>query len=394
MMRIAFFGHDAGDAAVRRRVEGFRRDGLEVTRFMMRRSGELAPGRTEIDLGQTFDADYAQRIASIFAGSRIAASHRDRLSASDVIYARNLDMLATVFLTKALTGLKTPVVYECLDVHRLLTRSDPVGWAMRRLERFLLNRCQRLVVSSDAFIRNHFSPRYGDTCPVTIVENRMAPGMAYGPRPDAPGVRLEPPLRIGWVGVLRCARSLDLLTTLAERMGDRVRIHLHGTPALTEIPDFHQRIAASRGVEYHGRYQAPEDLQRIYSQLDLVWAGDFMEAGFNSLWLLPNRLYEGGYYGVPALAPRGTRTAEWIDATGSGFTLCEDLARTLPELAASLIDNPDLIRKRSERLLALPQDAFIQPEGELRSLIEAVLEPAGVNGSSSSTERTAAERAS
>ena len=32
---------------------------------------------------------------------------------------------------------------------------------------------------------------------------------------------------------------------------------------------------------------APEDLAKVYSGLDLVWAGDFMEAGFNSAFCSP-----------------------------------------------------------------------------------------------------------
>lgn len=375
MMRIAFFGHDAGDAAVRRRVEGFRRDGLEVMRFMMRRSDATREDDADIDLGRTFDADYLQRLTRIASGARIAASQKALLASSDVIYARNLDMLATAFLAKSWTGLSTPVVYECLDVHRLLTRSDMIGSAMRRVEGSLLRKCRRLVVSSDAFILRHFEPRYGNLCPAVLIENRMAPGTAYGPRPGQEPGRTGP-LRIGWVGVLRCARSLDLMRSLVREFGEAIRVDLHGTPALTEIPDFHERVAETPGLMFHGRYKAPEDLRRIYADLDVVWAGDFMEAGFNSLWLLPNRLYEGGYYGVPAIAPQGTRTAEWIDRVGAGFTLPEDLSRSLPQLIGRMIESRTEIAARRERLLSLPDTAFIQPEGELRTLIEEALNPA------------------
>ena len=41
MTRIAFFGHDSGDAAVRRRVRAFRDDGFDVIGFTMRRRDEV-----------------------------------------------------------------------------------------------------------------------------------------------------------------------------------------------------------------------------------------------------------------------------------------------------------------------------------------------------------------
>src|SRR5690606_2258479 len=134
MTRIAFFAHDAADAAVRRRIQGFGDDGLDVIGFTMRRQDGITPEWENIDLGRTLDGAYAQRIKSIFRGAHLAAAQRDRLAAADVIYARNLDMLATAFLAKRYAKLKTPVIYEALDVHRLLTRKDLIGLAFRRME--------------------------------------------------------------------------------------------------------------------------------------------------------------------------------------------------------------------------------------------------------------------
>jgi succinoglycan biosynthesis protein ExoL len=187
------------------------------------------------------------------------------------------------------------------------------------------------------------------------------------------------PLRIGWVGRLRCTRSLGLLVDLARQLGPRVKIVLHGVASLTEIPDFHERIQGIENLEFLGRYQAPEDLARIYGDLDLVWAGDFMEAGYNSVWLLPNRLYEGGYYAVPPIAPEGTQTARWITARGIGFTVAEDLGPNLASLIQSLTNDPGRVAVKRSHLLDLPVETFVAPRGELAALIADTL--AGAPGS-------------
>lgn len=372
MTRIAFFAHDASDAAVRRRVQGFRDDGLDVTGFTMRRRDDVAVDWDNIDLGRTFDGAYVQRIKSVFRGARLAAEERDRLASADVIYARNLDMLATAFLAKRQTGLKTPVIYEALDVHRLLTRKDAVGLAFRRLEGQLLSRTRALVVSSPGFLRNHFERRHKGRYTPFILENRLAAGANDGPRP-AHTAKRSGPLQLGWIGMLRCRRSLDLLLAVAGEVGPSVHIHLHGVPALTEIPDFHERVGTVPNLTFHGRYRSPEDLASIYASLDVVWAGDFMEAGFNSSWLLPNRLYEGGYYGVPSIAPAGTETASWIEARDAGFTIPENLGETLPALIRELTTNAAPIAERSKRLLELPESTFVAQRGELATLINRVL---------------------
>lgn len=372
MMHVAFFAQDAADAAVRRRVQGFRDDGLRVTGFTMRRRDQVDVDWDNVDLGRTYDGAYLQRIKSISRGARLAAGRRDLLAQADIIYARNLDMLATALQARRITGLDMPVIYEALDVHRLLTRRDVVGLAFRRLEGALLSQTKALVVSSPGFIRNHFEPHHHGRYKPFLLENRLAAGADYGSRPSRARAQAGP-LQLGWIGMLRCRRSLNLLLKVAREAGPRVHIHLHGVPALTEIPDFHARIAAVANLTFHGRYRSPEDLADIYRGLDVVWAGDFMEAGFNSAWLLPNRIYEGGYFGVPAIAPAGTQTASWIEARGAGFTLPENLATTLPGLILELAANGSPVAIRRKRLLDLPASTFVAPRGELAGLINQAL---------------------
>ncbi|MEH6412241.1 MAG: glycosyl transferase family 1, partial [Hyphomonas sp.] len=314
MIKVAFFGHDAGDAAVLRRVRTMQDGGVTVIGFMMRRQDNVAPEWDNVDLGQTRDGAFLQRIMRVFSGARIAVDSRNELAAADVIYARNLDMLVCAFLAKRYANLDTPVIYESLDVHRLLTRSDWIGKIFRGIERRLLRRTIGLVVSSPGFLRNHFEKHYSGLYEPYLVENRLAAASDFGPRPEPaeigqPSPRPDARLRLGWVGNLRCQRSFDLLCTLADRYPDQLEIRLYGQPARLEIPVFEPEIDARANMSFSGRYRSPEDLAAIYGGLDLVWAGDFMEAGFNSSWLLPNRIYEGGYYATPAIAPAGTETA-------------------------------------------------------------------------------------
>jgi succinoglycan biosynthesis protein ExoL len=370
--KVAFFGHDSTEPAIRKRVRGFRADGMEVLGFMMRR-GPSAPEWPNIDLGLTHDARYLRRLLAVLAGAMRAGRHGALLRGCDAIYARNLDMLAVSFLSRALSGSRAPVIYECLDVHRLLTRDDMVGRTLRAIEGWLLKRCAALVVSSPAFLTEHFAPRYGYEKEVHLVENRLAQSQALPPRPQGKKDAAEGRLTVGWVGVLRCARTLDLLVGAARALGPRVAFRLHGKPALTEIPDFFTRISGIDNIAYRGPYRAPEDLASVYDGLDIVWAGDFMEAGFNSVWLLPNRLYEGGYFATPAFAPQGTQTAAWLTAHKAGFAVDEPLETTLTAFLAGLADNPEPLNARKASVCALPVSAFVQPRGELAAIIDAAL---------------------
>ena len=371
-VKLGYFGHDVADAAIRRRVAAFRSDGIDVTGFMPHRRKVDDLGWDNVDLGETRDGAFRERIGAIVSGAKIAAED-PRLRQMDVLVARNLDMLICAFEARRRAGLKMPVVYECLDVHRLLCRKDPVGIALRAVERRLLKASAGLIVSSPGFVENHFIPRHGQKQKVFLVENRLAAGMAFGPRPALEPVAGDGPISVGWIGNLRCQRSFELLLGLADTLGDRLHIHLHGAPSRLEIPCFEPRIDARENVTFHGRYTAPDDLDGIYAGLDLVWAGDFMEAGYNSVWLLPNRLYEGGYYGVPSIAPAGTQTAKWISDRQAGFVIPEPLERSLGDLAERLIYDRRPARAARANLLMRPRSDFVSSEGEMAVIIAEVL---------------------
>ena len=375
MTRIAFFGHDVADAAVRRRARGFQDDGFQVTGFMMRRREPLAQEWDNVDLGQTHDGAFLQRIRQVFRGARIAAASGDKLRSADVIYARNLDMLACAFLAKRHARLATPVIYECLDIHRLLCRQDVIGKGLRALEGWLLKRSAALVVSSPAYLTQHFERYYPGKFQAYLIENRLSGHASYGARVSETKAKASGPLRLGWVGNLRCRRSLDLLCQISNRFGAEVEVKLHGVPALTEIPDFEAKVAARANMSFYGRYRSPEDLPGIYTGLDVVWSGDFMEAGLNSTWLLPNRIYEGGYYCVPPIAPAGTETARWVARQDCGFVLDEPLEATLPGLIEELLRDTSRITAYSDALAALPEETFVQPQGFLRQIIETAVKP-------------------
>ena len=374
MTRIAFFGHDAGDAAIRRRVVAFQGAGYDVTGLMMRRGDDRPRLWENIDLGQTFDGAYIQRLKAILNGVKVAQTHVEMLRRTDVFYARNLDMLLCASTVRDKLNLDVPLVYECLDIHHKLSGNGLTSIALRKMEGGLLAKSSLLVYSSPAFEQEYFSKYFPDQYTPYLLENRFAFEDEIAARPDVSKTPNKP-LRLGWFGVLRCHRTLELLETLALAMPAQVEIVIHGMPAETQIPDFHQRIAAHPNMSFGGKYRAPQDLQKLYESVDLVWAGDFYQAGFNSKWLLPNRLYEGGYFGVPAIAPMMSETGKWIDTHEAGFTLAEPLERALPALLASLVQDPARILQKSKNLRNLPLSTFVQPQEAVTALIEKALHP-------------------
>jgi succinoglycan biosynthesis protein ExoL len=299
------------------------------------------------------------------------SKHRDALRRADILYARNLDMLTLASWAKSMTDARASLIYECLDIHRFMTRNDSLGAAMRSIERALLKNVSLVVVSSPAFASQYFDRVHPGLAKTMLVENRLPWGFDYGPR-AAMTARASGAIRLGWFGVLRCRRSLSLLLDLADRFPDDIALSFRGAPARKELPDFEDKIAGRANVRLGGRYKWPDDLAGIYNEVDLVWAGDFHDPGANSRWLMPNRLYEGGYYATPPLAPSDSETGRWIEAHSFGFAVAEPLEETLPAFIAAM--NRDKIQAARARLLAAPETLFLQPRGEMAEVLAAAME--------------------
>ena len=137
-----------------------------------------------------------------------------------------------------------------------------------------------------------------------------------------------PPWRIAWCGVLRCRKSFDILDSVTRQLDGALQVDLWGVAAHDQIPHFDARVADNPHMKFHGRYRA-DDLSIIYGGAHFVWAIDYYEAGGNSDWLLPNRLYEGLRFGGVPIALIGTETARWLSTRCVGITIGEPLGEEL-----------------------------------------------------------------
>ena len=371
-VKIAYFVPDLTDPAVRRRVRMFERGGAAVTVAGFRRSPSSVAeldGVPALDFGQTRDGRLLRRGASAV---RVALDRRRLMRfarGADVIVARNLEMLLAAAHARALSPTKPPLIYECLDIHRMLLSPRRGGRLLRAVENRLWRGIDLGLTSSPAFVRNYFAPR-DFPAPIRVIENKvltLAPGERPSPR-SRPAA--GPPWRIGWFGILRCRRSFDLLSRLTRAAGGAIEVVLRGKPSMASFADLERRVAAEPFMHFAGPYRNPEDLAAIYRDVHFAWAVDYFEAGGNSEWLLPNRIYESCAYGAPPIALANVETGRWLTARGVGLALVEPLGDRLAETLGRL-DAP-AYAELAARVAQLPTADVVCGDDECRALVDAL----------------------
>ena len=368
---FVYFIQDLGEPAVVRRVRMLTAGGAEVIPIGFRRSEAPVPtiaGVPTIDLGRSFDAHLGHRaylIAKQVLGLR---KFEALLRSADVIMARNLDMLFVAAAARKAYAPQARLVYECLDIHRLMLRKGPTSAALRALEGQLLQACSLYVVSSPGFVDQYFAPQYPRRPPSLLIENKVLE--ADGPEAEfAPVARTAgPPWRIGWFAQLRCRRSFDALKEIARRGNGMIEVVIRGRPMPHLLPNLEQEARDAPHVTYLGPY-ARADLADIYQDIHFMWGIEYYDAGGNSDWLLPNRIYESGYALTPVIADRNTQTAKWLAGHGVGV-LVDDPVGELPSFLQALDDTA--YDEMERRLNAIDPHSVICDRTECHETVDAL----------------------
>ncbi|MES2661618.1 MAG: glucosyl transferase [Verrucomicrobiota bacterium] len=358
---IAFFAHERGDARVMKRIAALQDQGRKIIGFTFHRvrdKPDTPPTWENIHLGTTYNRRYFQRLWAFVKCIGVLWSNRDRLANCGVIYVVNTDNAILALLGRFFSGRPIPLVLELADIQPAMTGSGLVSKIFRAIERAVLERTSMLVTTSQGFVREYFQPIQGYTGGVFLLENKVYPSRGLPPASLENTVPVSGgrPWVIGCFGALRCRRSLEIMHGMASRLGGRIRIVLRGYPAGTIADDFDKLLGDLPNFEFGGSYFYPDELAEMYADIDFNWAFDMSDPNGNSVWLLPNRIYEGGCFGVPVIGAQDTETGRWIDGHALGWTFEEPLEESLEKFFESL--DPQEWKAVKHRCVAHPRREF------------------------------------
>ncbi len=348
---LAFFAHERGDARVRKRVAALQAQGWQVQGYMFHRVRDKVdepPFWENVELGITENRRYLKRVLVMLGSLRLLWRHRQALREVSVLYAVNTDNALLALMARWMAGCSSPaeagaariaLVLELADVQPAMLGRGLRGRIMRAVERFVLGRTALLVTTSPGFVRHYFTPLQRFSGPIFLLENKVYPSTALGgtaPTATRLPARGGQPWVIGLFGALRCRRSIELMRELASQFPNQLHFYLRGYPSGTDAAGITALLGGLPNLEWGGAYDYPSDLAEMYGRIDLNWTFDFSDAGANSAWLLPNRIYEGGLFGCPALADATTETGRWVAERGVGWTLSEPLESSLADFLKKL----------------------------------------------------------
>ena len=368
-MTLVYFTSDGTDSVTTKRIAMFEAVGETVRCLGMVRDTNTAaqiPPSMRVIAHARNGRLFARLWAILQSSIMLFVSARRELRPGDVIIARNLDMLFLAILARCVAGNGVLVYYEFLDARRQLTGNTITGHCLRFIERRALASCEGVIVSSPAYADRYFRDRQEYSGRTRLLENKLWRHGHDTQDPVRSDERKCGRWRIGYVGLLRCQKSLLALCDLLKRHDD-VELQLHGVADQNFFPNLDALIDGRSRVEYFGRFDYPTDLARIYGNVDFAWLADFSAIGGNSEWLLPNRLYEACAFGAVPIGIEGTETANWLARHKIGVILKNDIGPALDELFTKMTIARFNLLKAAIR--DLPRKLFEASGEDVRELV-------------------------
>ena len=370
-MKIAYLVHDLSDPAVLRRVRMLKLGSAQVIIAGFTRIPEPPKhidGCEAINLGWTQDGQFLHRIGSVALVAYRLERLQHILAGCSVVIARNLEMLLLAARARRRYLPNAPLIFECLDIHRLLLRGNLIGRCLRTIESRLVEQVDLILTSSPRFVREYFKPRNLNR-PIRILENKiLLPDHAFDRSAQAPRPS-GPPWKIGWFGMLRCRRSFEILSSVARASDGRLQVVIAGRPSPREFPNFADMVTKAPFVTFLGPYRL-EQLPALYGSVHFSWAIDYFEQGLNSSWLLPNRIYESSFFGAVPIASEGVETANWLAEKQIGLNLAGKPEAALNHLVSTMAGRR--YRQLFDALQRVPAAELVETTASCHELIETL----------------------
>jgi hypothetical protein len=223
------------------------------------------------------------------------------------------------------------IIWDISDIHVAMLGERLSSRLLRKIERTLIKRSNRLILSSSAFWNYHYKGYLPQKC-VFVIENLLE-GQPRQLHRETP----EKVLNVIYSGILRSDKMLALIIDCAKLCEGKVIFHLWGFFDVNVKKKVIEDIEESPYIYFHGEY--PEEaLPEIFADMHVTFGLVDVAADDNEKWLLPNRLYQAGAFRCPIVSTKDSNAGKETMKKQIGWVVDNDCVQ-LTELLRDLSED-------------------------------------------------------
>lgn len=352
-MRIVFIIGSLTDSHIIKRVDAFINAGYEVEVYGYKRGVNFTNKFERVQptiIGVLENSKYLKRVIK---GYKEISSIIKSYPKNTLFYVWGFDIALVHFICRS------RYIYEISDI-RWAEFSPILRWVFKLTDRMMIRRSKLSLFTSEGFIGYIGIPKdLNDR--VVLMPNKLAPTMLSLNRPILDECVNK--IRLGYIGLYRYPNTVvKMARIVGEKFKDRYEFHFSGISndvgIKTLIADLCDKYP---NIYEHGPFRNPDDLERVYSTIDVV-AANYDTAGNNERIAEPNKLYESIFFNKPIIVSEGTFLSEKVNKIGCGFVINnseESIISFLNELTISRVNS--IISQTKE----IPSEELIEDYNEL-----------------------------
>lgn len=338
---------------------------VEVAAFERDSHNGRLPDCDVKSLGKISHGKYLRRVYKLLKAAPVL---RKAIKKTDILYASGPDMAYLAWLSGI--GLGKPIVQEVGDIRELQVAKGLKGYLVREIEKFFLKKCSLLVVTAGEFLNEYYRKWLKSDISGLILENKLEKNFNMKVLKNKSNK-----IRIGYFGLLRCKWSWEVLKELALKYPLKFEIIIAGYPINPK--DIIEDANTINNIMYLGEYKSPDDLSRLYGQVDLVWAvypgPEVVEnnQGWAQMICRSNRFYESCYFKTPLISLKNSGDGIEVNKYNIGLIIDNQNINDAI-IKIDQISNKD-INFWKFNMENVPQDVFIYTT-EIEDLKKSILQ--------------------
>ena len=343
MKEIIFIVNSIDNQRCRKRVEEFRSNGFPVKIYGINR-GLKTSSWDDCEIIASYDnhlAYYKRCQILINALRKVFKIHKKEKDVLWYYFGMDNAMFALLYNRKG------KFIYEESDlVHTYMSKKAAI-WTMEKIDKFIISRSALTVLTSEGFAEYHYPQKRPDN--IVIKPNKLNPLIVNFP--DYPPKELNSQhLNFALVGMIRFDAVRRMADIISKNFPNH-QFHFYGVlNVATEKEENRFRILDEReNIHFHGRFKNPDELPKVYSQIDVVVSTYDVE-NINVQYAEPNKLYESIYYRTPIIVSKGTFLAKQVERYNSGYSVDVSKDENIIFLVHQIEKDIDVMKRRMESI--------------------------------------------
>lgn len=260
---------------------------------------------------------------------------------------------------------KRNLIFEIPDLREAFFKNNRLNKFYKKLFKHFISKISIIVVTSELFVLDFLEKNNIKIKNYVEIENKVH----LSKRPISSSLnKCCQQIVIGYFGLLRCETSLKvLLNFIGSNKNFKLVIYGYYLGISKKIINM---IENSSNIYYKGTYKSPDDLHKIYNEIDISWIVypfSKKEDG-NFRYARTNRFYEAGFFNKPMIANKFSADAKFVKLFNVGLNLnLNSINKSVEELNTI---NKEQLSKWKKNLQLISLDRFQSCDKDYETLIK------------------------